>query len=801
MLVRQLSIGQKLYAGFSIVVLVLVFVSALALVRFGEVRTTLDSLVQTQQPATMALKDSSAALEQAASALGYFVITHDPALQETLREQIETASASLATVQRLVGADRDLSLAEDLSRLGREIEEVSRVSAEVMSTTQSFEANFPGIAFANAQINPLTRDLVQFSSEMLRSDIDLQDSETAHELLRAIAELRYSVSNIMRGIRGYLAFRNDTELANNQLFLGQIDQLVSRLQDSEDLLSFEQADYLDRFVTTLDQFKSAYQELLKLHGSERWKTDAWLVKNEVLPLLSRVETEMHRLAKTQETRIKDANEALQTSARVASHWVLGLTLAGVLITALVGWGFGRMIAGPIRAASDAMAQVAGGDGDLTRRLERASRDELGQLVDNFNAFAERIHGLVKATARSTNAVIASVVTTTENAGSIASRVIAQHADADRLAGEMQEMASSIDETARLAAEGATSAARAADNTTSGRSVVEAAASGITQLGQKLTDAAGSISQLDDEAQTIGKVIDVIRGIADQTNLLALNAAIEAARAGDTGRGFAVVASEVRSLANRTRESTVEIAEMIDRLQASAHETKTRMIEGHQMAQGSVGQSEEALRVLTEIAENVATLQASNETIAASAEQQRGSAEHIRQSVEKVSQSSGKTAEEAQHTSSIAAELGDFAAELQALVGRFKLADDDALDFEAAKSAHLAWRARVRSYLDGRGSLSESEVMSHRECMLGRWYYGPGLEQFGHLEGMRALEEPHAALHETIAEIVALKGSGDHEAAEERFERLDGLSGEIVSRLAALEQSVARPIQSVVATAT
>jgi methyl-accepting chemotaxis protein len=549
---------------------------------------------------------------------------------------------------------------------------------------------------------------------------------------------------------------------------------------------------VDRFVETFARFKDAYPELLRLHGSERWKQDAWLVRNEVMPLLEQATTDMHRLSTAQQRLIEGSAEDLLSSARRTSVWVLGLTVAGVLVTMLVGWTLARAITRPIRAASDAMARIAGGDGDLTRRLQAHTGDELGELVTNFNAFATRIHDLVKATARSTNAVIASVAITNENASRIAEHVLAQHQDADRLAEEIRTMVATIAESERLATDGSASATSAVADASSGRAIVERTAASIQQLGQHLEAAAAAITTLNQDTQAIGGVLEVISGIAEQTNLLALNAAIEAARAGDSGRGFAVVASEVRNLANRTRESTGEIAEMIVRLQQSAQATKTRMANGHAMAQQSVTHSGDALGALNRITDTVERLRESNQTIAEAAERQHVSIEHIRATVERVSTASSHTAREAEQTTDAAARLGDAAAELQALVGKFKLAGSDALDFEAAKSAHLSWRARIRSFLDGRGSLTRAEALSHRECVLGRWFYGPGLKQYGHLEGMRALEAPHKELHSVIGQIVELKNQGNHMSAEQKYNDLIDLSAKIVARLDALEESLSGP---------
>ena len=109
--------------------------------------------------------------------------------------------------------------------------------------------------------------------------------------------------------------------------------------------------------------------------------------------------------------------------------------------------------------------------------------------------------------------------------------------------------------------------------------------------------------------------------------------------------------------------------------------------------------------------------------------------------------------------------------------------------EIAKAAHLAWKGRLRAFLDGRGGLSREQAVSHHHCVLGKWYYAEGLEQFGHLPEMKALEQPHEALHALIKQIIELKDAGQYDDAETAFDEIEPLSEQIVSLLDSIDNRV------------
>ncbi|WP_425326922.1 methyl-accepting chemotaxis protein [Pseudomonas hunanensis] len=237
---------------------------------------------------------------------------------------------------------------------------------------------------------------------------------------------------------------------------------------------------------------------------------------------------------------------------------------------------------------------------------------------------------------------------------------------------MNQMTATVHEVARNAEQASEAALMADQQAREGDRVVGEAVAQIERLAGEVINSSEAMNQLKAESDKIGSVLDVIKSVAQQTNLLALNAAIEAARAGEAGRGFAVVADEVRSLAQRTQQSTEEIEELIAGLQSGTQRVASVMDNSRQLTDSSVELTRRAGSSLETITRTVSSIQAMNQQIATAAEEQKAVAEEINRSVMNVRDISDQTSAASEETASSSVELARLGTHLQGLVGRFKL---------------------------------------------------------------------------------------------------------------------------------
>jgi methyl-accepting chemotaxis protein len=327
---------------------------------------------------------------------------------------------------------------------------------------------------------------------------------------------------------------------------------------------------------------------------------------------------------------------------------------------------------PLRDVAEALGDISAGEGDLTRRLTVSTGDEVGLVATGFNNFADKIQHLIVDLKKS----IQELSRSTEQMNQVVKKTNAdvqrQRHETTQTAAAVHEMAATAQEVASNAG-GAASAADQADHATSdGQKEVEATISALQQLYQDVNRSSEVISRLDDDADKIGSVVNVIKEIADQTNLLALNAAIEAARAGEYGRGFSVVADEVRTLANRTQESTQEIQMMIERLLTGAREAVSVMETSRSQGETTVERAAKASESLGVITASVSTINNMNMQIASAAEEQTAVADEISSSVQQIADIAEHSAKNADNLEATTNEMSRLEKRLQSLVGHFKV---------------------------------------------------------------------------------------------------------------------------------
>jgi len=666
-LMNRLSFGMK-FSLISVLFLVPMLVTNFYLVRdsfreFQGTRVELQSLD---------LLGSSLTLRRDLETLNNLVQINVTLGQSGKADNLESQIGSLeqTVLARLQGLQAMTDDPEQIKVFdGKRDEMISAFKAQQAESSLQSKSAMIGKLLGNAQI----------FSQIIASQAGLSrdnqsDIRQLSELLTNITPAVTQTLGEGRAIGSYSlgqGFLNSSSSARFDELLAQIEKL--------------QAEYALKLADALDSSKAARASLSAPADSSKTSLkqaselfEAKVVVAETLdtPWLTfydQVTGLMNQTYQLNEATLKFLDTQLQQRlAQNRTHMVLqavALSVVFVLIFYLYG-GFYASTRTTLKRLGAMMDKVAAGD--MTVNFKANSRDELGELGEVFNGTVRKIHDLIERVGH-TVAEVERQAGQVENVSAQSNQAVAgQRTQIEQVATAMNQMSATSLEVARSAAAAVSSAHSVNDETVSGRTLVASQQGSIAALASEIDQSVLVINQLASDSQSISRVLEVIKSIAEQTNLLALNAAIEAARAGEQGRGFAVVADEVRTLAKRTQQSTEEIEQMISKLHGGVGAAVKAMGVSHQMANGTVGQSEKVQQALENILGAVGMIVDQNQQIAAAVEQQTAVAHDIDQNIVEINRAGERTAQGAHQTEDASRALSAQVVELKQLISAFRV---------------------------------------------------------------------------------------------------------------------------------
>ena len=480
-------------------------------------------------------------------------------------------------------------------------------------------------------------------------------------------------------------FKKQVQEWKNVLLRGhdpkQLEKYWGKFQKTEAAIQANGSALLDELSNqeahaTVTQFLEAHRSMGKAYreGLEKFKAADFdpKVGDRVVKGIDRQPTQ---LLEDAAVLIADQAKAAISTSIVAAHSGMRGSLIAIPLLMLglflgVGLLIRQQILKPAFALKDYLGRLA--NGDFSRDIVHESQDEFGDIASSARNLRQQLGQMI--------AEIASIASRIGDSSSQLEDLSTQNMEAvsrqrqqtEQSATAMTQMNATVQEIAQNAESTAGQASQADELTRGGQQLVTGLATTIQELIDEVTHSSEVVRQVEHDSEEIGKVLDVIRGIAEQTNLLALNAAIEAARAGEQGRGFAVVADEVRTLASRTQSSTEEIQETIERLQDGTRVAVRAMEQGSSKSTETGTKAEEAAAALSQIAEAVSGISQANLQIASAAEEQGAVSEDIDRNVSMLNDSALNIRQAIEKTDSTVTDMRGMSAALLEMTQRFRI---------------------------------------------------------------------------------------------------------------------------------
>jgi len=639
---KNLKVSYKLTLGFAAVLLLTVCVAAIGVL-------SMDALISRSDKAQTAEN-----LLNEANQIRYAQVRFEERGDEKYVAQVTDAVANTARLVEQKKASfsepQDRELLQTIANQAREYQAAFEKLVAMHALKKQTRANW---VEAGNTTDKLIANLEQRWNGVQGNPVLHPTGDIANIALMT-TELSKQNRLLRFTVRGYLM--EESEAALNTLNQ-QFEALNAAIAPLEQELIGPQAENLKTLKASATEYVDLVKKLPPIVASQQQ------TRQDMEAIFAKLYEEARGIISSQTQKRAD-------DAQTKKIQVIGITLAAILLGALIGWLIVRQITQPLNQAVQIAERI--GAGDMTGQPPEPRHDEFGQLLQalgktrgNLQALIGSIGGITAQLASASDEL--SAVTEQTSAG-----VSSQRQETDQVATAMHEMTATVQEVARNAEEASSAAQRADRQAVKGNTVVQRALSQIDRLSNEVTLSAEAMTQLNQETDGISTVLTVINGIAEQTNLLALNAAIEAARAGEAGRGFAVVADEVRGLAQRTQQSTAQIEALIATLQKGARTASGMMDSSSTLARDTVTLAREVGTELQAITETVSVIQAMNQQIATAAEQQSSVAEEINRSVLSVRDVADQSAEAARETAASTARLAQLGGELQTMIGRFKV---------------------------------------------------------------------------------------------------------------------------------
>jgi len=669
------SVQKKLFLGFGVILILSTLMAISNLIQIQNISITEERLIHLRLPTVMAGMELTDGIHLSLAGLrGYMILGKQPQKAKLFKAERQQGWKKIDNaLQQMIDFSKNWTEPKNkqlLSEMKSLINEFRQAQQKVEDISHQSD-NIPAIKILLTQAAPQAKNIVNAITVLIDEEALLDATPERKQLLKLLADSRGSFSLALANIRAYLLSGDRKFVDNFRNKLKTNETRFKQIAEMTHLFNEKQTSAWDSYKLERVSFISLPKKMVELREAKDWNKANYILGQKAAPTAQKIMKILKQMRESQDNLALHDKSELASETHSMKITMIIVTLVIIILGIFISIFTSRIITIPLKKVVMRAKEIS--SGNLTHpALVLNSNDELGELTMAINDMSRSLLDIIEHITTSSKEICNSssqLSAITQRTGQVINE---QQTQTEQASTAMTEMSASVQNISQNIEKTFLAAQEANTETTDGRKMVDDAVQAIQHLAGQIENGANVVHQLEEDSDSIGAVLDVIKGIAEQTNLLALNAAIEAARAGESGRGFAVVADEVRTLAGRTQESAQEITLVIEKLQSGSRQAVETMNNSREEAQLVVEQANKAGLSLSTISTVVERINGMSSDIATMAEQQNGNTEEVKSNIVAISDMAQKTSSGAEDTALASESLAELSGHLQSAIKQFKI---------------------------------------------------------------------------------------------------------------------------------